>query len=174
MLLLCRCCCGYFFFRFKLRVDFFTRFSVSWLSVCLYVAFNIELAVSCHCTLPINVLYTLSTAFTHSTRTIQKSEKNKVYITQLKPTTAPTPATAAAATASSYQEVKKRVFLSSTALALLKCTSQLCYTYALSYPHVCIRLPQYQFSRMFIANKKPEEKHTKWMKRFCNLRNVTL
>lgn len=75
MLLLCRRCCGYFFFRFKLRVDFFTRFSLSSLSVCLYVAFNIELAVSCHCTLPINVLYTLSTAFTHST--IQKSEKNR-------------------------------------------------------------------------------------------------
>lgn len=35
----------------------------------------IELAVSCHCTLPINVLYTLSTAFTHSTGSTEWTEK---------------------------------------------------------------------------------------------------
>lgn len=36
--------------------------------VSIYVwLFNIELAVSCHCTLPINVLYTLDRIHTHST-----------------------------------------------------------------------------------------------------------
>lgn len=53
---------------------------ISPLCVCVSLGFNIELAVSCHCTLPINVLYTLSTVFTHSTRTdlnwVKKQKKN--------------------------------------------------------------------------------------------------
>lgn len=97
------CCCFRFFL---LLVASYTDISLAsvlaliGMCVCVcMVAFNIELAVSCHCTLPINVLYTLSTAFTHSTRTIYRRRQQQKTNTHN---------TTSNSNSSKYQEVKKK------------------------------------------------------------------
>lgn len=172
------CCCSRFFL---LLVASYTDISLAsvlaliGMCVCVcMVAFNIELAVSCHCTLPINVLYTLSTAFTHSTRTIYRRRQQQKTNTHN---------TTSNSNSSKYQEVKektelKRIFFLSSAARSR--TSFMHFTTVLhlcSFPHVCnvfaafatISFSAVSYRKKPTLKRRQTAKEHARIKQFCNL-----